>query len=206
MAAAKPKKQSRFRVRTPADVRASKSGTSKSKTKSSKTTKASASKAKTKETAKAASAKTSAKTAKGKTPPADIPGRIDGLRGWLEEIERKQGRMQYFGGAGLLIAIAASGAALYFGITTHNDSATKSDLDEVKKDIAALRTEVEQSAQSKKSLDQTVTSLQQQLKSVQAKQAQTDQQLNSLRNQATTTPPATSLPTPGVTPPTTTTP
>ena len=95
-------------------------------------------KTKTQETAKATAAKASSKTAKGaKKPPTDIPAQIDGLRGWADEIERKQGRMTYFGAAGLLIAIAASGAALYFGITTHNDSATKADVDKIEQDVAA---------------------------------------------------------------------
>ena len=204
---------SRFRVQNP---RAPKTGAARSKPRPSKakTTAKSKPKETTKETketakataAKASSAKGAAKTAKGaKKPPTDIPAQIDGLRGWADEIERKQGRMTYFGAAGLLIAIAASGAALYFGITAHNDSATKTDVDKIKQDIAALRTEVEKSNQSNQSLDQTITSLQQQLKSVQTKQAQTDQQISALQSKAATAAPST-LPTPGATAPTTTTP
>ena len=209
MAEAKPKAggRSRFRVRNP---RAPKDGAAKPKARATKA-KAKASEATTRESkvtaAKEAAKGTPAKTTRGrKKPPPDIEGRIDGLRGWLEEIERRQGRMTYFGAAGLLIAIAAAGAALYFGITTHNDAATKDDLDEVKAEITTLKAEVAKANQGKQSLNQTLTSLQQQLKSIQAKQQATDQQIASLRKQAASTPPASSLPTPGVTPPATTTP
>ena len=56
-----------------------------------------------------------------KTPQPDLPGRIDGLRGWLGQIERRQARMTYVAAAGLLIALAAAGVALYLGITNNQD-------------------------------------------------------------------------------------
>src|SRR4029079_19309974 len=61
---------------------------------------------------KAAAAKGSAGA---KKPPPDLPGRIDGLRGWLDQIERRQARMTYVAAAGLLIALATAGVALYLG-------------------------------------------------------------------------------------------
>jgi uncharacterized protein HemX len=208
MAAEKSKSggSSRFKMQNP---RASRSGSSTSKTKKT-ASKASSSKSKTKETKAAKASSSTAKTKEtkatgsGKKPPADLAAQIDGLRGWLGEIERKQGRMTYFGAAGLLIAIAAAGAALYFGITTHNDAATKTDLDQVEKDIAELRTEVTKANQGKQSLNQTLTSLQQQLKSIQAKQQATDQQIQSLKSQPSAAPGG--LATPGAQAPTVTTP
>lgn len=188
MAAAKPKSGGGSRSKTSTAKKPSSSKSS--------TPKSSASKAKTTRSRKQS-------PRKGKPPP-DLAGRIDGLRGWLDQIERKQGRMTYFGAAGLLIAIAAAGAALYFGITTHNDAATKSDLDQVEKDIAALRTEVTKANQGKQSLNQTLTSIQQQLKSLQAKQQQTDQQIQSLQSQPGAAP--TGLATPGQQAPSVTTP
>jgi hypothetical protein len=104
-----------------------------------------ASKPASKPVAKTASGKTGASkasSAKGagsaKKPPPDLPGRIDGLRGWLDQIERKQSRMTYFMVAGLLIALATAGVALYLGITNNQDSATTGDLNGVKDQISKL--------------------------------------------------------------------
>jgi hypothetical protein len=113
------------------------------------TSKAKAPKSSAKGAAKAPSKATDAKagdakagSAKGasaaKKPPPDLPGRIDGLRGWLDQIERKQSRMTYFIVAGILIALATAGVALYLGITNNQDSATTSDVDGLKDQISKL--------------------------------------------------------------------
>ena len=51
----------------------------------------------------------------------------------MAQIERKQGRLTYFGIAGIVIALLAGGAALYIGLAAKNDSATKSDVDALTK-------------------------------------------------------------------------
>jgi hypothetical protein len=112
-----------------------------SKAKTPKSSAKGAAKAPSKATdAKAGDAK--AGSAKGasaaKKPPPDLPGRIDGLRGWLDQIERKQSRMTYFIVAGILIALATAGVALYLGITNNQDSATTSDLNGLKDQISKL--------------------------------------------------------------------
>src|SRR3954447_25370046 len=57
-----------------------------------------------------------------KTPEPNLQERMEGLQGWMAEIERKQARLTYFGALALLIAVGAAGAALYFGLTAHSDS------------------------------------------------------------------------------------
>src|SRR6266536_681249 len=64
----------------------------------------------TKEAAKPAA--TTAEEAKAKAPDPNLQERMEGLQGWMAEIERKQGRMTYFGLAAVVIAILAAGAAL----------------------------------------------------------------------------------------------
>src|SRR5262249_4368618 len=68
--------------------------------------------------------------------------RIEGLQGSMAELERKQARTAYFGGVAILVAIAAAGVALYFGITNKSDSATKSDVDALKSRVDALQSAV----------------------------------------------------------------
>ena len=48
---------------------------------------------------------------------------MEGLQGWMAEIERKQERMTYFGGARRSLAVLARPAALYLGIINKQDSA-----------------------------------------------------------------------------------
>src|SRR5262245_56968642 len=86
-------------------------------------------------------AKTATPKAAGDKPkkPANLTERMEGLQGWMAEIERKQGRMTYFGAMGILIAIAASGLALYFGITAKNESAKKDDLDQLTAKVDSLQ-------------------------------------------------------------------
>ena len=42
--------------------------------------------------------------------------RMEGLQGWMAEIERKQERMTKFGGGAAILAVLLSGGALALGI------------------------------------------------------------------------------------------
>ncbi len=145
--------------------------------------------------------KPAAPTLGGRQPAPDLPGRIDGLRGWLEEIERKQGRMLYFGAAALTIALLASGVALYLGLTAQSDKATKDDVDKVRESVTALQGDVSQLGAGRKSLTQTISGLEAQVKGLQARQQQSEQQISALQKQAAQAPPVPSTPTPTPTTP-----
>jgi septal ring factor EnvC (AmiA/AmiB activator) len=119
-----------------------KSGSRARSSSSAKAPKTSAKAAEKSSKAPATASASKASSAKGassaKKPPPDLPGRIDGLRGWLDQIERKQSRMTYFMVAGLLIALATAGVALYLGITNNQDSATTNDVNGIKDQISKL--------------------------------------------------------------------
>jgi uncharacterized protein HemX len=146
----------------------------------------------TKETAKpATTTKTDAKAAATKTaagaksPDPNLQERMEGLQGWMAEIERKQGRMTYFGLAGLAIAILAAGAALYFGITAKSDSATKSDLDGLTKRIDSLEAAAtKNSKDTQAALNASVAQLQQSIASLQKQQSQNSANIATLQSQA----------------------
>ena len=74
---------------------------------------------------------------KGDEPEPNLQERMEGLQGWMAEIERKQGRLTYFGIAGIVFALLAGGAALYIGLAAKNDSATKDDVDALTKKVDA---------------------------------------------------------------------
>jgi hypothetical protein len=145
----------------------------------------------TKEAAKPA-AKTAAgtksaatKIAPGSTPDPNLQERMAGLQGWMAEIERKQGRLTYFGIAAVTIAILAAGAALYFGLTAKSDSAKKGDLDALTKridDLEAAATKNSKDTQA--ALNTSVAQLQQSISSIQKQQSQNSANIATLQSQA----------------------
>ena len=66
---------------------------------------------------------------------------MEGVQGWMAEIERRQGRTTYFGAAAILIAVAAAAGALFLAITTPN-SASKDDFDDLEAEVKTLQEQV----------------------------------------------------------------
>jgi uncharacterized coiled-coil protein SlyX len=120
-----------------------------------------------------------------KSPDPNLQERMEGLQGWMAEIERKQGRITYFGIAGILIALLVAGAALYFGLTTKSDSATNGDLDALTKRIDALEAAAtKNSKDTQAALNSSVAQLQQSIAAVQKQQAANAASLSTLQSQA----------------------
>jgi uncharacterized protein HemX len=120
-----------------------------------------------------------------KAPEPNLQERMEGLQGWMAEIERKQGRMTYFGIALIVIALLAAGAALYVGLTTKSDSATNSDLDAVTKRIDSLEAAAtKNSKDTQAALNASVSQLQQSIATLQKQQAQNASSLSTLQSQA----------------------
>ena len=158
---------------------------SKAKTKEQPKTGNGAEPAETKEATKPTAVKTAGATAAATTPDANLQERIEGLQGWMAEIERKQGRMTYFGIAGLVIAILAAGAALYIGLTTKSDSATKNDFDALSKRIDSLEAAAtKNSKDTQAALNASVAQLQQSIATIQKQQSQNAASISSLQTQA----------------------
>lgn len=149
----------------------------------------------------AAATATAANAAEGaKAPEPNLQERIEGLQGWMAEIERKQARITYFGGLALLLALGAAGAALYFGLTTRSDSATKNDLDSLTNRVNSLQGAVtKNSKDTQDALNASIAQLQQSISSLQKQQAQAAANISTLQSQVAAG--ALNKPaTPGVTP------
>jgi chromosome segregation ATPase len=122
--------------------------------------------------------------AKGTAPAPNMQERMEGLQGWMAEIERKQGRMTYFGAAAALLAVLAAGAALYLAITTKSDSATKSDVDDLSSQVDTLQGAVTKNNQeTQKTLNDTVAGLQTSITQLTQKQAQDAANIATLQSQ-----------------------
>ena len=102
----------------------------------------------------------------------------------MAEIERKQARITYFGGLALLLALGAAGAALYFGLTTHSDSATKNDLDALTNRVNSLQGAVtKNSKDTQNALNASIAQLQQSIANQQKQQAQAAANIATLQSQ-----------------------
>ena len=119
-----------------------------------------------------------------RTTEPSLPERVEGLQGWMAEIERKQARITYFGGLALLLALGAAGVALYFGLTTHSDSATKNDLDALSARVNSLQGAVtKNSNDTQKTLNASIAQLQESIGKLQKQQAQAAANISTLQGQ-----------------------
>jgi uncharacterized protein HemX len=158
-----------------------------------------------KEAAKPTPAKAGA-ASKGKAPDPNLQERMEGLQGWMAEIERRQGRMTYFGGAAVVIAILAAGAALYFGLTAKSDSATKSDVDALKSKVDQLSTAAAKSSKdTQQALNASAAQLQASIAALQKQQAQNAAKISTLQTQVAAGAASKGAAGTTITPPTTTT-
>jgi uncharacterized protein HemX len=126
---------------------------------------------------------TTAAGAQGAEP--SLQERMEGLQRWMADIERKQGRTAYFGAVAVLIAIAAAGAALYYGITAKNDSATKGDVDALEERLDALQSAVtKNSKDTQDTINNSIAQLQGSIQALQKQQAQDAANISTLQSQA----------------------
>jgi uncharacterized protein HemX len=139
----------------------------------------------TKESKPAEAKPAAAESAQGaKAPEPNLQERMEGLQGWMADIERKQARTTYFGGLALLLALAAAGVALYFGLTTHSDSATKDDLDALTNRVNSLQGAVSKNSKdTQNALNASIAQLQQSISGLQKQQTQASATISTLQSQ-----------------------
>ncbi len=129
---------------------------------------------------------------------------MEGLQGWMAEIERKQRRMTYFGGAAVALAVLAAAAALFLAITTPN-SASKDEFDDLEAEVKTLQGQVSDATQDQanlKQLNSSIQSLNSRVAAAEQKATQNATEIATLKKQVAQAAAAAAAPTP----PTTTTP
>ncbi len=72
--------------------------------------------------------------------------RIDGLRAWLAQLDRKVGIRTYAFAAASVLALAAAAVAIVFALQLQEDSATKGDLDDLRSEIGAVEESASEAA------------------------------------------------------------
>jgi septal ring factor EnvC (AmiA/AmiB activator) len=103
--------------------------------------------------------------------PADPHERIDGLRSWLAQVERKLGLRTYIGAALAVLALAAAGAAIYLALTTKEDAATEADVQNLREELTGVREAAAEAAQQDvQSLNETLGDLEDRLGKLESEQ------------------------------------
>lgn len=154
-----------------------------------KTTKASTSPETDETTDEKPAANSDAETKPGDEPKPkpNMEERIEGLQGWMAEIERKQERMTRFGGAAAILAVLAAGGAIALGVINQQNAASKDDVDELTEKVNELGASLKSGTEKQlKALGGRIDGLEQQIATLQQTQAQNTQDIAKLKsNQAT---------------------
>ena len=89
---------------------------------------------------------------------ADPHERIDGLRAWVAQVDRKLGVRTYVGAAIAVLALAAAAVGLVLTLSLKQDAATNDDVQSLRDQISAVQQSASQAAQKDvQALDQRLT-------------------------------------------------
>jgi len=125
-------------------------------------------------------------------PAPDLQERMQGLQGWMAEIERKQARMTYFGGAAAILALATAAVALVIAIT--GQQSTQDDVDELRRDVSGLQQSVKTATENQlRGVSESLGSIDERIEALKSAQQRDAATLRTLQNQVNslqTAPPA----------------
>jgi uncharacterized protein HemX len=94
----------------------------------------------------------------------DPQERIDGLRSWLAQVERKLGLRTYVVGAVAVLALAAAVVAIVLTLGTKEDAATEADVQDLREELTGVRETAAQAAQEDvRTISQSLTDLEDQI-------------------------------------------
>jgi septal ring factor EnvC (AmiA/AmiB activator) len=108
---------------------------------------------------------------------------LDGLRAWVAQLDRKLGTRFYALGAGTVLALAAGIVAIVLVLGVKEDSATSSDLDELREEVSGVERSASRAAEEEvAALGDRVSQLESQLQSLRSDQTSTDQEISVLQD------------------------
>jgi cell division protein FtsL len=115
--------------------------------------------------------------------PADPQERIDGLRAWVAQVERKLGVRTYVGAAIVVLALAAAAVGLALTLSLKQDAATNDDIGSLRDQISAVEQSASQAAQEDvQALDRRLTELEAEVNRISAGQTTTRRELRVVQD------------------------
>lgn len=111
--------------------------------------------------------------------PVDPQQRIDGLRSWIAQLERKLGVRTYIGAALAVLALAAGGAGIFLALRVERDAATDADVENLREELTGVEQTAAQAAQEDvRSLGQRITDLEGQISRLRSQQRSQSNELS----------------------------
>ena len=116
-------------------------------------------------------------------PNLNVEERMEGVQGWMAELEKKQERSTRVGGIAVGLAVLASAGALVLGILNKQDAATTDDVDELTEKVNQLGSSVaQQTEQQLKSINQRLATVEQQIASINERQRKAEADIATLKS------------------------
>lgn len=117
------------------------------------------------------------------TPTGGDATTLDGLRAWVAQIDRKLGTRFYALGAATVLALAAGIVGIVLVLGVKEDSATKSDLDRLRDEVAGVEKSASEAAQEDVSaLGDRVTQVESQIQSLRSDKTATDEEISVVQD------------------------
>ncbi len=114
---------------------------------------------------------------------ADPHERIDGLRAWVAQVDRKLGVRTYVGAAIAVLALAAAAVSLVLTLSLKQDAATNDDVQSLRDQITAVQQSASQAAhKGVQALDQRLTALEAEVNRMSTGQATTRRELKVVQD------------------------
>lgn len=112
-----------------------------------------------------------------------LPERVEGLRSWLAQLDRRIGVRTYAGAAALVLALAAAAVALVLVLQLQDESATDSDIAEVREEIAGVEDAASEAAQEDvASLSDRVAEIDSQISQIASDQDSTGREISVIQD------------------------
>jgi hypothetical protein len=121
-----------------------------------------------------------------KPPDPNFAERMEGLQGWMAELERKQRRTTLLATFGTVLALLAAGGAVYLGVANPT-SASKDDFDDLEAQVETLQQQISAATADQNRLKQintTLESLNARMSAAEQRASQTASQIAATKAQA----------------------
>jgi uncharacterized protein HemX len=113
----------------------------------------------------------------------DPQERIDGLRSWLAELDRKLAIRTYALGAAVVLALAAGIVGIVLALGAEEDAATEADIQDVREQLASVEETASQAAEEDvESISQRISDLEDRVMRFSQEQSSVDQKISVLQD------------------------
>jgi DNA repair exonuclease SbcCD ATPase subunit len=116
-------------------------------------------------------------------PSTDLQERMEGLRAWLAQLDRKLGLRTYVGAAIAVLTLAAAAVALVLVLSLRQDAATEEDVQALRDEISSVEQSASQAADSRVSaLEQRLDDLEDEVNRISTAQSTSRRELEVIQD------------------------